>query len=112
MTKLQKKAMIVLGIILLSVNVSAGVPEDGTIILFKTDQTLNFKVVDFAQNQIRNAIYFKLDVSSVTQSLKADYCDRETCAYSISLKGLKQGVYQIQIFFEGYDEPITKSFIL
>lgn len=106
----------IIGIVVLTcgygTNLMAGDPDDKTIIVFKTEQQLKFKVQDFNQNNIKEVIYFKIDASGSIVTLTADNCGLDYCNYSFSTEGLSEGIYQIQVYIEGYSVPVTKSFSL
>lgn len=106
------KTLTILGIVLLNFNAWAGTPETGSIIIFQTESQLKFKVEDQNQNTISEVVYFKLDASSQIVKLSADNCGQNFCNYSFRTENLVRGLYQVQVYVVGYNEPITKSFTL
>ena len=48
-----KKVILILGIVLFNLTVNAEEPEDGTIIIFQTEQTVNFQVSEVENSEIK-----------------------------------------------------------
>ena len=69
---LRQKIFIALGVVIFNLNLAiAGVPEDGTIIIFAAESEVNFNVSGCEPSMISKVIYFKVDASAELHEISA-----------------------------------------
>lgn len=111
-TKVRKILFVAIVAISISINAKAEEPEDGTIVVFSTENSTNIEVSAFEDKQIAKVVYFRIDASGIFRELAADSCEGNICRYSIDNENMISGVYQVQVYFEDKNAPVTKSFVL